>query len=316
MDRDTWESHASAARGPLRWWLARQAELVRRDERAFLPQFEAIFPVSGHDAARTREIAGPRVRVEVAPNGADVARITPVDRHREGRTILFTGTRARRNVDGLAWFLRECWPAIRAAAPQARLLVAGRIGPEDLPRDVRGEIGVTFTGQRDDLTFAFEAADLAIVPVRLGGGTKLKTFEALASGVPVVALSASATGSCCGESDGVLAASEPAAYAAAVSHLLRDDSYRLRLGEAGRRHAEQAHDWCRVAERIGDVIAEIAGAASGGFQGRDPAGAVKTLDTENASRPQGSVQRRKSPGSAGCSAAHATALAAARSAEK
>lgn len=256
LDRDTWESHARAARGPLRWWLERQARLVRADERRYLPLFDGIFSVSEEDARRTREIAGDAARVVVAPNGADCERLRPVARDREGTTLLFTGTRARRNVEGLAWFLREVWPRVRAGLPRARLLVAGRIGPRDLPRSLRRETAVTFTGEAEDLTKAFQAADVGIVPVRLGGGTKLKVFEALASGVPVVALSASATGSCCGESDGVLVEGEPDAQAAVIIRLLSERDWRLRLGECGRRHAQREHDWSLVAERVGDVLEE------------------------------------------------------------
>lgn len=257
LDRDTWESHAAAAAGPLRWWLLRQAELVRRDERRYLPMFDVIFSVSEPDAARTKEIAGPRPRVEVAANGADCERLRPASVAREGgSTVLFTGTRARRNVDGLSWFLRECWPRVRGAVAGARLVVAGDVSPSDLPGALGHETGVTFTGELDDLSSALSAADVSIVPIRLGGGTKIKTFEALASGVPVVALSASATGSCCGEANGVLAEGDSPAYAAAVIRLLRDAPLRLRLGAAGRRHAELAHDWCRIAARVGDVVAE------------------------------------------------------------
>lgn len=257
LDRDTWESHAGAAKGPLRWWLAAQAARVRRDEATYLPLFDAIFSVSERDAQRTREIAGETVRVEVAPNAADCARLHPVPREREGRTVLFTGTRARRNVDGLAWFIRHCWPLVCQQVPDARLLVAGRIDANDLPGRLGHEAGITFTGAQEDLRNAFADADVAIVPIRLGGGTKLKVFEALASGVPVVALSASTSGCCCGERDGLLVHDEPLAYAMAVSRLLRDGSRRLRLGEAARLHAEQAHDWVHVATRAGDVIDEL-----------------------------------------------------------
>jgi glycosyltransferase involved in cell wall biosynthesis len=270
MDRDTWESHAEAAHGPSRWWLRRQAALIRRDEARHLPLFDAIFAVSEPDAARTRALA-PSARVEVAPNGADCDAMRPGRGSESGRVLLFSGTSARRNVDGLAWFLRDCWPLVRANVPGATLVIAGRIGPGDLPHAVRRAPGLTFTGQRADLQFAFQGADAAIVPVRLGGGTKLKVFEALASGLPVVAVSASATGCCCGPEDGVLAEGDAPAYAAAASSLLLDDSLRKRLGAAGRRHAEQAHDWGHIAARVGDVIAEVAEARAGRpVQGTEP----------------------------------------------
>ncbi len=254
VDHETWESHASVARGPLRWWLARQAELVRRDERAFLPMFSAVLSVSEADARITRAIAGPAVRVVVAPNGADCSRLRPQPPREGGSTLLLTATSARRNVDGLAWFLRGAWPLVRRAVPSARLLVAGSLDPGRLPAALRRETGVTFTGHQESLEGAFSAADVAIVPIRLGGGTKLKTFEALASGLPVVAISPSAPDSCCTPNDGVLAENEPAAYAQAVIRLLQDDDLRRRLGAAGRRHAEAAHDWNRVARLVETVL--------------------------------------------------------------
>lgn len=254
LDHETWASHAARARGPLRWWLLRQERLVRADERELLGSFDAILPVSEADARATRELAGPRPAIVVAPNGADCTTWRPSAGSAGGSTLIFSGTSARRNIDGLAWFLRDAWPLVRAELPSAQLVVAGSLDPRRLPRGLRGEAGVTFTGAEPDLRSRFSSADLAIVPVRAGGGTKLKTFEALACGLPVVASSEASRGLCCGEGEGVLVAPDAVTYAAAVVRLLRDPEQRRRLGARGRDHAERVHDWSRVADIVDGAL--------------------------------------------------------------
>ena len=140
----------------------------------------------------------------------------------------------QRNVEGLAWFLRECWPRIRHEVPRARLLVAGSLDPARLPRRLRHETGVTFTGRREDLQFAFDEADVSVVPVRIGGGTKLKAFESLSAGLPVVARPEAVDGECCDDLHGVLVRSDAMSYAAAVVSLLASPDARCELGRRAR----------------------------------------------------------------------------------
>lgn len=245
MDHETWESHAEAAAAPLSWWLRRQARLVRADERWALPRFARVACVSERDA---RACASLGARAEVVANGADCSRVTPRTHEGKGTRVLFCGTSARRNVEGLSWFVRQAWPSVRARVKDAELRVAGTLGPKDLPRDVARAVGVSFSGPLDDMRPELSRADVAIVPVRLGGGTKLKAFEAMSAGLPVVAWPA-ATDDCCGERHGVACRGDATSYAEAVASWLLDGPLRQRLGAAAREHAEKSHDWPWLAER-------------------------------------------------------------------
>jgi glycosyltransferase involved in cell wall biosynthesis len=123
--------------------------------------------------------------------------------------------------------------------------VAGSLLRDHLPRAARDAAGVTFSGPLDDLRPELERADVAIVPVRLGGGTKLKVFEALAAGLPVVAHPAAAD-DCC-PSHGVTCRSDAASYAEAIATLLEDPDLRRAQGASALAHAREAHDWDRLA---------------------------------------------------------------------
>jgi len=258
LDRTTWWSHAAAASEPRAAWLRFQARAIERMERAWLPRFDAVLSVSEGDAATTREVVTQRTRVSVARNGADCARLRPAPFRETGATVLFSATSSRRNVDGLAHFLENAWPSVRARVPRAQLLVAGSLDPSRLPRRLRGDASVSFTGERDSIDDAFRAADLAIVPVRLGGGTKLKVFEALASGLPVVAHPSAVEEGCCTRDRGVLAEPQDVAQAAVMARLLEDVEERRKLAAAARQHAERVHDWVEIASVVEAELRHVA----------------------------------------------------------
>lgn len=266
VDHEVWDLLACAEANPVtRWFWARQAQLMRRFEARHLPAFDAVVSVSERDAEATRAVlgAGSGTRVVVAPNGVDLARIRPRSR-REAQappTVVFTGTSARRNVEGVAWFLRACWPGIRACVPAARFVLAGAFDRAALPVDVRQAQGLEVTGPVQDVVPYLHAADVAVVPVRLGGGTKLKALEAMAVGLPVVATARSAAGLEVRDGVDLLVRDEPVGYIEAVVTLLRDAGTAARLGTAARRHVEARHGWDDVTRTVENVLERASGRA-------------------------------------------------------
>jgi hypothetical protein len=140
------------------------------------------------------------------------------------------------NRDGLAWFLAEVWPRLRAGEPGLQFDIVGRVGPAmGLSSDEAQ--GLCIHGVVPDLAAAYARADLCINPVSCGGGLKIKTVEALAHGRPLVTTSHGARGLEAQAGSAFAVADSPADFAATVLRLAADVSARERLGQAARQLA-------------------------------------------------------------------------------
>lgn len=228
-----------------------QTAKLRRYERALLRAADATVAVSQADAAALRPLA-PRARITVVPNGVDTDHYRPADPAHEidGRCV-FTGKMDfRPNVDAMTWFCEEAWPLIRAARSDARLEIVGR---DPAPRvaalhDPGG--GVVVTGAVPDVRPYIEQAAIVVVPLRVGGGTRLKVLEAMAMGKAIAATTLAVEG--LDVRDGIEArlADGPAALAAAIVQLLEDPTARRTLGAAARARASERYRWAALVPEI------------------------------------------------------------------
>lgn len=138
-------------------------------------------------------------------------------------TLLFVGIfNHLPNRDGVAWFLEQCWPAVARGCPDARLRIVGRGDWASMAGQFPGLTNVAFVGEVADLGPEYEAARVAICPVREGGGSKIKVIEAASYGRPVVATSHSFRGFDGLESDSLGQTDDPAAFAEACLRMLTD----------------------------------------------------------------------------------------------
>jgi glycosyltransferase involved in cell wall biosynthesis len=153
------------------------------------------------------------------------------------------------NADGIRWFAREVFPRVRAALPSATLTIAGRKPPRDLVQWAGDESrGVRIEGHVPDLVPFLSGAAAVIVPVRAGGGMRVRILEAFARGVPVMTTTVGLEGIDAIPGRDVLVADEPLGFAGGLIRLLQDPALQTRLAEAGRRLAVERYDW-RVALR-------------------------------------------------------------------
>lgn len=223
---------------------------VRQEEHRAWRICDGVAFTSEIDLARARADI-PSVRGEVVPNAVDVEyfRPRPGDPPPDGRTVLFFGTVDYfPNRDGLRWFLGEIWPRVEASHPNARLKIVGpRPTPEVLAaRGPRVEV----TGLVDDLRPHIAEAAVSIVPLRIGGGTRLKVVEAMAMAKPIVSTRLGAEGIDVSDGKDVLFADDPAAFAAAIGRVLDDPALGACLGNNARRLAEERYSWDAAAERL------------------------------------------------------------------
>lgn len=237
-----------------RRWLRPLLEMewrkMRRYEAEACRRARLTVSVSEHDRAQL-EANAPGAMVCSVPTGVDVGYFRPNGRGAGAMRLVFTGSMDwHPNEDAILYFIKEMLPAIRREIPDAALTVVGR-NPSLRLQEAARDAGVSVTGTVDDVRPYVDAASVYVVPLRIGGGTRLKIFEALAMGKAVVSTSIGAEGLPLVSGEHFLCADEPASFAAAVVGLLRDPARRLSLGEAGRRLTEERYGWPQVARAFG-----------------------------------------------------------------
>lgn len=258
VDSRIWRRLGETASSPAPRRFARsQAPRVERFERAILGEAAGLSCVSEIDAAVLRDL-DPRATPLVVPNGVDLARYALRTGTPRGEVVLFVGDLTWvPNAEGIRWFRREVWPAIKRLRPEARAEILGR-GSERLQKEGDVSNDFVFLGAGGDTRPAWQRAAVAIVPLFSGGGTRLKILEAAACGVPVVATSVGAEGLSFGP-DEVLVRDDPAGFAEAVAQLLADPEKARRQTAAARARVEREHDWETIGTRFAEDLARRLG---------------------------------------------------------
>ena len=226
--------------------LALEWRKMRRYEARACERAGLTLTVSDVDRTALAALA-PRAAIAAIPTGVDTAYFAPNGSHEAPGAIVFTGSMDwYPNDDAIRYFMDAILPRVRAEIPDAVLTVVGR-NPTPGLREAAARVGVHVTGTVDDVRPYVARAAVYVVPLRIGGGTRLKIFEALAMGKPVVSTTVGAEGLPVVPGEHFLRADEPAAFASAVVALLRDPARRRSLGLAGRRLVEERFAWSGVA---------------------------------------------------------------------
>ena len=232
---------------------------LRRDELAAYGAADGVCVCS--EADRQRLLAEiPSARTAVIPNAADVEfyQPRPGDPAPDGRTVLFFGLMSTLpNIDGIVWFAKEIWPLIAARRPDARLRILGK-GPPPAVRELAGP-KVEVAGFVEDLRPHLASAAALVVPLRLGGGTRLKIVEGMAMAKAIVSTRLGAEGIEAVDGRDILLADDPAGFAAAVLRLLDDPGLAARLGRAARELAVSRYAWSSAAQGVERFFREILG---------------------------------------------------------
>lgn len=257
--------HSSYAR---RVGLELEARRLRRYEARICARFDGLLVVSEPDrrflalAAAEAGVALPPTAV--IPIAVDAQGQPPVAREPAPTTILSMATMFwPPNVDGVLWFAREVYPLVQRAVPEARFAIVGARPPQAVRRLVEEDPSIEVTGYVADPQPYLERTAALIVPVRAGGGMRVKILEALARGLPIVSTTIGYEGIELTPGEQLLVADTPAEFAAAVVRLLREPELGRRLAAAGRQVAEQRYDWRVVNPRVEALYeAALARAAS------------------------------------------------------
>lgn len=228
---------------------------LRREERAAWQRFDGVTLTSERDEKLLREV-NPQARTAVIPNGVDTEFFHPSATPVEPGTILFFGAiNYYPNTEGLLFFLDEVFPLVKRRHPGARLWIVGQLPPLSITNRVAED--VIITGLVEDVRTYIERASVVIVPLRIGGGTRLKIVEAMAMGKAVVSTTLGAEGLEVHDGEDVLLADTAQEFASRVSQVLADAELTRRLGEAARHRAVSQYSWRGAVDRLERFYQEL-----------------------------------------------------------
>jgi sugar transferase (PEP-CTERM/EpsH1 system associated) len=252
VEATIWQRHVSVPQHPLRRLYMRvQWRRMLRYEARQCRRFAHVVAVSAIDAELMRRQYAV-ASVGQVPTGVDLEYFRPSQpRPPASRELVFVGSMDwMPNDDGIRWFATEVFGRIQQRLPATRLLVVGR-SPSTAMRELAARNGaIEVTGTVPDVRPYLERAALCVVPLRVGGGTRLKLYEAMAMGVPVVSTTIGAEGLPVEHNEHLLIADTPDEQVSAICALLTDRSRADRLARAARQHVEQHCSWDAVAERF------------------------------------------------------------------
>lgn len=246
-------------RHPRRWigafYSFIQWQKLRRYEAAVCRRVDRVVAVSEADREILQKL-GPGVRVTVIPNGVDTRAYQPGQTYPlvlEPHSVVFTGKMDfRPNIDAVLWFCHQVLPLIKAQVPDVHFYVVGQKPPPRL-RPLAEDAAVTLTGYVDDVRPYIAGAGVYVVPLRIGGGTRLKIMEAMALGKAIVSTSLGCEGYPVTPGRELVIADTPQDFAWWVVELLGDACRRKGLGRAGRRLVEERYDWRAIVPRLEEV---------------------------------------------------------------
>jgi polysaccharide biosynthesis protein PslH len=254
-----WQRYRDTERNPLkRWYIDRQWRKFMTFERTALSAVEQTVAVSDLDAERFRQEFGVR-RVDVVENGVDTVAFRPGAVRRCPGRLLFLGSLDwRPNLDGVACFL-EAFPPIRTQEPTTTLDLVGRRPPDALRRRVASLPGVRLHADVPDVRPYLDEAALMVVPLRVGGGSRLKILEALAAGVPVVSTRVGAEGLHLVPDRHLTIVEEIADLPAAILAALRNPTAAEAQAARGREQVLRRYDWDVLADKLERIWLDCAG---------------------------------------------------------
>jgi len=257
VEAEIWRRHAETESNPIKKRLyGVEFNKMLRYEQQTVRQFHHVIAVSEND----RELMSAWVKkshISVVPTGVDLQQYQPeVSPRAVGPLVMFVGAMDwEPNADAVEYFCQKIWPSILAQVPSARFRIVGR---NPIPRVRRlASDSVEVTGSVPSVLDHLREAAVVVVPLRIGGGTRLKIYEAMAAGKAVVSTSIGAEGLDVHHGTDVMLADDPGAFAEATISLLLDGELRRGYEREAAKLAAK-YDWSAIGERFADVLEMVA----------------------------------------------------------
>lgn len=258
VEAQIWQRHFEIARNPI--WKAvcyREFRTMARMEQEYLRRADHVLAVSEAD----RQIFSSdldETRISVIPTGVDADYFRPAPEMEQANALVFTGSMDwLANEDGILYFAEKILPIVRKEAPESELWVVGRRPSRNLLGLMDRVAGIKVTGTVEDIRPYIGKASVYVVPLLVGGGTRLKIFEAMAMGKAIVSTSIGAEGLSVVNAEHISLADDAEEFARQIIILLKQPERRAQLGEAARRLVEKSYSWRSVGQQLSDVLVRV-----------------------------------------------------------
>jgi glycosyltransferase involved in cell wall biosynthesis len=250
-----WERMASTESNPAkRMAYTIEARKMARYERAALRKFHHVVAVSDHDREQMLKM-NHSCSISVVPTGVDTQKyaVAPPAQAEPPRIVFLGSMDWEPNIDAVIYFCQEIFPRVRAEFPTALFQIVGR-NPHARVKQLASD-SVQVTGTVPSVAEYLRDATLVVVPLRIGGGTRLKIFEAMATGKAIISTSIGAEGLDVKNGRDLILADEASAFGEAIVLLLKDAGLRRQYEQAAAQLAAQ-YDWSKIVQRFVEALQE------------------------------------------------------------
>jgi glycosyltransferase involved in cell wall biosynthesis len=230
-----------------------------RFEREMCARFKGVVAVSEDDADRFVNEFHLKNILGYVPTGVDLEYFSDVFRSPERGHLVFLGSMDwRPNIEGIIEFVASVYPLVKAAYPSARLTIIGRNPSHTVTALQDEDPSITVTGTVEDVRPYLGKGAVSVVPLRVGGGTRIKIFESMAMGLPVVSTTTGAEGLPVIDGVNICIADDHVTFANQIVNLLNDETYSKLIGESGKMMVADKFSWRNASDKFETLCAKVA----------------------------------------------------------
>jgi polysaccharide biosynthesis protein PslH len=244
-----WEKIAAGVKNPLkRTYLKYLSFRLKNYELEMLDRVSGIAAISDEDHKRFLEL-GIKKPICTIPFGVDLKEYASEENEDSELALFHLGAMDwSPNIEGVTWFMNEIWPLVLQKHPDLKLYLAGRNMPENL--NITGLPNIEVVGEVEDAKAFMRSKKIMIVPLRSGGGIRVKIIEGLALGKAIISTQIGAEGIDCTDHENILIAETPVQWVQAIGELITNTSLRQSLEENSKRHAERFNNDIIIEELV------------------------------------------------------------------
>jgi polysaccharide biosynthesis protein PslH len=259
IESQIWKRLADSAGNPLkRAYLRSQQRRMGQAEKTLSTLFDGVITVSPEDSAFCRQHYGLHNVLGDVPTGVEISDFHPPAQPPAAPTIGFLGSMDwMPNIEGVHWFVREVLPLLRSQLPGIRLKIIGRNPPPSIQSLPTADPAIEVTGTVPQVQPHVHECSVIAVPLLAGGGTRIKIYEAMAMGVPVVSTTIGAEGLPLIDGQDIRLADTPAAFAGQLHTLLTQSAIAAAQAAQARQRMETEFSWATAAARFLELCAQL-----------------------------------------------------------
>ena len=239
---------------------SQQAGKMKRFESQAILHYSACTAVSRNDVDMLKNLTGENVPIHVLPNGVDAGFFTSPESwpQQEEDALVFTGSMDwLPNDDAVVFFCREVLPLIWEQNANVKFYIVGKNPSAAVKKLAHKDPRIVVTGRVEDVRTYIQRAKIFVVPIRIGGGTRLKILEAMSMQKTVVSTTVGAEGIACTKDVDIVLGDTPQAFADQVIGLLNDQRKRETLGAAGRKLVLEKYDWRMIGKKLNQIYEDM-----------------------------------------------------------